>query len=317
MSNLTQDETFAKRLKNWKSEGELAAFNLACVAEALDTIKKLSDQNIGWETVEKRVGEYKNWDPDILKVDKDAENGYRARLEQLGSPFTFLSEEAGTVEINPGAEGEKYFVVCDPFDGSYLFKHGIPAFWYSSLAFFDTDMKPVCCAVGDCFPQIMAFANEQGAFIAELDGRELLHRVKLNKKYRESMGRPDVTKMEGASIESYTMKPAKFLIPLVDEYRDLLKPFKFINPNGGPYGFVDVAEGKIDCYFARQQPFIDVFSGIYIAQQAGAVVTDFDGNPVEFVTDEQTIWDVLVTTNQTLHEQVLSAIADCRKKTGT
>jgi len=309
-----EDETFAERLRNWKSEGELTAYNLACVAEALDTVKKLSDLNIGWETVQKRVGEYKSWDPDILRVDKDTENGYWKRLEKLGTPLTFLSEEAGEVEINPEGKGKKYFVVCDPFDGSYLFKHGIPAFWYSSLAFFDTDMTPACCAVGDCFPRVIAFANDRGAFIGELDGDQLLHRVKLEKKYRESMGRPDVTTIEDASIESYVMKPAKFLMPLVDEYRDLLKPFKFINPNGGPYGFVDVAEGKIDCYFARKQPFVDVFSGIYIAQQAGAVVSDFDGNPVEFVADEQTIWDVVATTNQTLHEQVLSAIADCRKQ---
>jgi len=309
-----RDKIFAKRLKNFESEGELTAFNLACVAEALDTVSELAEKNIGAEIVEKRLGQYKNWDPDILKVDKDTENGYRKRLEQSGRPFTFLSEEAGTVEINPQATGEKYFVVCDPFDGSYLFKHGIPAFWYSSLAFFDSDMKPICCAVGDCFPRIIAFANQHGAFIAELHGEQLIHKVKLDRSYRQSMGRPNVTKMAGASIESYAMKPAKFLFPLVDEYRDLLKPFKFINPNGGPYGFVDVAEGKIDCYFARQQPFVDVFSGIYIAQQAGAVVTDFDGNPVKFVADEQTVWDVVATTNHTLHDQVLSAIADCSSR---
>ncbi len=307
-----QDEIFARRLQNWESEGKLSAFNLACVAEALDTVKRLSDQNLGGEIVEKRLGEYKSWDPDILKVDKDVENGYRRRLEGLRKPLTFLSEEAGEVQINPREKAEGYFVVSDPFDGSYLFKHGIPAFWYSSLAFFGADLKPVCCAVGDCFPRVIAFANEQGAFIAGLDGDRLLHRVKLDKQYRQSMGRPDVTNMTGASIESYAMKPAKFLLPLVDEYRDLLKPFKFINPNGGPYGFVDVAEGKIDCYFARQQPFVDVFSGIYIAQQAGAVVTDFDGNAVEFVADEQTVWDVVATTNRTLHEQVLLAIAKCR-----
>ncbi len=309
-----QDKMFAKRLKNWESQGQLSAFNLACVAEALDTVKSLSDQNIGWEIVEKRIGEYKSWDPDIIKADKDTENGYWKRLEDCGTPFKFLSEEAGTVEINADKKGKKYFVVCDPFDGSYLFKHGIPAFWYSSLALYDGNKKPVCCAVGDCFPRVIAFANEQGAFIADLDGDQLLHKVKLDKAYRESMGRPDVTQMKGASIESYAMKPKKFLFPLVDEYRDLLEPFKFFNPNGGPYGFVDVAEGKIDCYFARKQPFVDVFSGIYIAQQAGTIVTDFDGNPVEFVDDEETIWDVLCTTNETLHAEVLSVIADCKKK---
>ena len=308
------DELFGKRREKWKSEGDLCAFNLACVAEALDTVKELSDQNAGWEVVEKRIGEYKNWDPDILKVDKDAEKGYWRRLEQVGTPFTFLSEEAGTVEINQDAQGDKRYVVCDPFDGSFLFKHAIPAFWYSSLALYDASLQPACCAVGDCYPRVIAFANEKGAFLGELEGDDLVHKVQLNKEYREAMGRPDVTQMKGASIESYAMKPAKFCFPLVDEYRDLLAPFKFLNPNGGPYGFVDVAEGKIDCYFARKQPFVDVFSGIYIAQQAGAVVTDFDGKEVEFVADEETVWDVVATTNQKIHDEVLAAIAECKKK---
>lgn len=306
------DTLFAKRRANWKAAGDFTAFNLACVAEAMDTVKELSDQNIGWEVVEKRLGEYKSWDPDIIKADKDTENGYYRRLQECGTPFLFLSEEAGTVEINKDVAGEKRYVVCDPFDGSYLFKHGIPAFWYSSLAFFNTQNQPVCCAVGDCFPRVIAFADATGAYIARLEGDQLCQQVKLDKKYRETMGRPDVTKMEGASIESYAMKPAKFLMPLVDEYRELLKPFKFINPNGGPYGFVDVAEGKIDCYFARRQPFVDVFSGIYIAQQAGAVVTDFDGNPVKFIPEEETVWDVVATTNTTLHEKVLESIAKCK-----
>lgn len=311
------DELFKKRLENWKSEGELTAFNLACVAEGSDTVQSLKDQNIGWEVVEERLTEYKNWDPYIIKADKDTENGYWKRLEEKGTPFKFLSEEAGTVEINENAEGDKYFVVCDPFDGSYLFQHGIPAFWYTSLALYNINKKPESCAVCDCFPKVIAYANENGAFLTDLEGDQLTHKVKLDKKYRESMGRPDVTKMKGASIESYAMKPAKFLMPLVDEYRDLLAPFKFINPNGGPYGFVDVAEGKMDCYFARRQPFVDIFSGIYIAEQAEVVVTDFEGNPVEFIDDEETVWDVVVTTNQALHDQVLSAIAECKKKMGS
>ncbi len=79
---------------------------------------------------------------------------------------------------------------------------------------------------------------------------------------------------DDASIESYAMKPKKFLSPLVDEYREFMELFKFFLPNGGPYGFVDVAEGKIDCYFARKQPFVDIFSGIMVAEKAGAVVEE-------------------------------------------
>jgi fructose-1,6-bisphosphatase/inositol monophosphatase family enzyme len=110
------------------------------------------------------------------------------------------------------------------------------------------------------------------------------------------------------------MKPKKFLLPLVDEYRDLMAPFKFFLPNGGPYAFVDVAEGKIDCYFARRQPHVDVYSGIFVAQQAGAVVTDFDGNDVKFTEDVKTVHDVVASTNAKLHEKVLQKISDCKRK---
>lgn len=307
------DDIFAKRMQNWKAEGELTAFNLACVAEATDTVTSLSDQNVGWEVVERRLGEYKSWDPEIIRADKDTENGYMRRLEQRGTPFRFLSEEVGTIDINKGAAGETLYVVCDPFDGSFLFKHGIPAYWYSSLAFYNADKTRACCAVSDCYPKVIVFANENGAFRCELDGERIVHRVRLDRQYRETMGRPDVTDTAGASIESYAMKPKKFLAPLVDNWRSLLEPFKFLNPNGGPYGFADVAEGKIDCYFAPRQPFVDIFSGILIAEQAEAIVTDFDGNPVPFVDDEETLWDVVATTNSVLHEKVLSSIAECRK----
>ena len=134
-------ELFKKREENFAGEGELTAFNLACVAEALDTIAELNEQNVGGETVEERLGEYKSWDPEIFKVDKDTEDGFRNRLEERGKPIILLSEEAGRVEINAGAAGEKVYCVADPFDGSYLFKRGIPDFWYSSLSFFDENVS--------------------------------------------------------------------------------------------------------------------------------------------------------------------------------
>jgi len=307
-------DVFAARRANFKSAGELSAFDLACVAEALDTIKRLSDENTGGETVEKRVGEYKSWDPDIYKVDKDTEGGFVARLKESGKSVVLLSEEAGRVEINAQAGRPTAYAVADPFDGSFLFKNGVPDFWYSSLAFFDTAFNPLACAVGDGVQRNIAFANESGAYIAHLEGDRLVHQVRLNKAYRKLMGRKEMTVLDGASIESYAMKPKKFLMPLVDHWRELLLPFKFFLPNGGPYGFADVAEGKIDVYFAPRQPYVDIFSGIMIGLKGETVITDFDGKPVRPVDDVKTVWDVVCSTNQTLHDKVLQAIADCRKK---
>ena len=133
-------DLFERRLDNFSEEGELSAFNLACVAEALDIIAELNEQNVGGETVEVRVGEYKSWDPEIIKVDKDCEDKFIERLTQRGTPAVVLSEEIGRKEVNADAAGAKTYCVCDPFDGSYLFKRGIPDFWYSSQAFFNDDL---------------------------------------------------------------------------------------------------------------------------------------------------------------------------------
>ena len=307
---MTGEELFQRRRKNFQRYGELSAFNLALVAEALDTIQRLREENVGGETVERRLGEFKQWDPDIYRVDKDTEEGYRTRLARWGRPVVLLSEEAGRVEVGEGTGGPVY-VIADPFDGSFLFKHGIPDFWYSSLAFYNADFQPLSCVVGDAVPRRLAFANETGAYIGDLVGDRLLHCVRLDASYRTLMGRPHATDTKGGSIESYAMKPTKFLFPLVDRFREFLRPFKFFLPNGGPYGFVDVAEGKVDVYFAPGQPYVDIFSGLYIAQQAEAVVTDFEGNPVRPTDDVETVHDVVATTNPALHEVVLKRIAEC------
>ena len=307
-------DTFKRWLAAFADEGKLMSFNLAVVAEGLDIIKELNDQNVGGETVENRIGEYKSWDPEIFRVDKDTEDRYCKHLEERGEPIVLLSEEAGRVDLNPETSGEKKFAVCDPFDGSYLFKRGIPDFWYSSMALYDAKGNCLSCAVGDAVQQKIAFANERGAFIVDVSSEKPTHKFQLNAQYRELMGRKDVTELEKASIESYAMKPKKYLHPLVDEYRGVMEPFKFFLPNGGPYAFADVAEGKIDCYFARKQPHVDIFSGIFIAKQAGTVVTDFDGNDVKFPEDVETVHDVLASTNRTLHDKVLQKISDCKKK---
>jgi len=306
-------DLFEQRLSNFADEGELCAFNLAAVAEALDVIAELNEQNVGGETVEVRVGEFKSWDPEIFKVDRDCEDRFIERLTQSGRRVTLLSEEAGRKEINPDAAGPHFYCVADPFDGSYLFKRGIPDFWYSSLAFYNDDLSPACCAVGDGVHRKIAFANADGAFIADLDGPRLVHKFKLDASYRKAMGRVAPQSLEGASIESYALKPTKYLLPLVDQFRDLLAPFKFFLPNGGPYGFVDVAEGKIDCYFAVRQPYVDIFSGIQVAQAAEVVVTDFDGNEVRCGDDPETVHDVVASANPALHDEVLKMIAKCRQ----
>jgi fructose-1,6-bisphosphatase/inositol monophosphatase family enzyme len=111
------------------------------------------------------------------------------------------------------------------------------------------------------------------------------------------------------------LKPKKFLKPLLDQYGELIYAFKMYYPNGGPFGFVDVATGQVDVYFAVAQPYVDVFSGLLVAVQSGAVVTDFDGNPFRLQTEDcRTQHNVIASRNQQIHDLVLQKLAACRSR---
>lgn len=307
------DQKFAARKESLARESELTAFNVAAVAEAMDVASSLKGTQAGLRTIQTREGQWKNWDPDVYGVDEATEGGYISRLKELNRPITMLSEESDRVEINPDAEGERLLCVSDPFDGSWLFKRQLPLWWYSSLAFFEQDFTPVSTATGDVNQDLIAFADQSGACLVTVQHDQLVNRRRLDEQYRQSLAGDPPEDLGGACIESYGLKPKKFLKPLLEQYGDLIYAFKMYYPNGGPFGFVDVATGQVDVYFAVGQPYVDVFSGLEVARKAGAVISDFDGNPFELNTDDcQTTYNVIASRNQRIHDLVLGKVASCK-----
>ena len=312
------DQVFENRIGNFSrtdNVDDLTALGLAIVAETLDILHDLQGKASGAMVIRTREGDYKNWDAEIFGVDEAAEGAYIGRLKEIPHPVVLLSEEAGMVDLTAGKEGDKLYGVSDPFDGSWLYKRGLPFMQYSSLALFDANFNPLVSVTGDVFNKDLAFANGNGAYMARLDGNGLTGVERLDESYRRQRHGEAASGINDACVESYLLKPAKFLMPLIDEYRPVIDAFKMLHPNGGPYAFAEAAAGQIDVYFARQQPYVDVFSGIQIAEQAGLVVTDFDGNDVPKPTDDyETVFDVLVSRTQTLHDQTLEKISECRKE---
>ncbi len=307
------EDKFAERKQSLACDSELTAFNVAAVAEAMDSVRSLAGTKAGLETIQTREGDWKSWDPDVYGVDEATEGGYIKRLKELGTPIIMLSEESERVEINLDADGEPMYCVSDPFDGSWLFKRQLPLWWYSSLAFFKEDFAPASTATGDVNQDLIAFADDTGAYLVTVQGNQLVDKQQLNEDYRQALAGDPADNLGGACIESYALKPKKFLRPLLDQYGDLIYEFKMFYPNGGPFGFVDVATGQVDVYFASKQPYVDVFSGLDVAVKAGAVVSDFDGNPFKLETDDcRTTYDVLVSRTQRIHDLVLEILASCK-----
>lgn len=271
----------------------VAQFVIRAVVAAMRRARQLGEA--ATEVVATRQAGYREWDPEVIRIDRELENAYVQALQQTGWRLTLLSEELQQVEL-PGG-GEPLFAVCDPFDGSALYRRRIRAFWFTALSLYDADGNPLAAAVGDPLNNLIEFSTQDGAFVASVGNLD--RRLPL---------RPNTTKtLKDAYLASYLMKP-HFLYPTVERYKPLLSQVKFVLPNGGPCGFADVASGRCDIYLAVQQPMIEVFAGLPIALKAGCIVTDFAGNPVPFDPDINRRYDVVCTCTPTLHEQVLNVI---------
>jgi len=215
------DDKFTARKESLGSAPELTTFNVAAVAEAMDSVWSLKGTEAGLQTIQTREGDWKSWDPDVYGVDEATEGGYIKRLNELGKPIVMLSEESERVEINLDTGGEPLYCVSDPFDGSWLFKRQLPLWWYSSLAFFKQDFTPVSTATGDVNQNLIAFSDETGAYLVTVKNDQLVDKQQLNEEYRQKIAgdAPDVSgdvdvfsgldiaRKSGAVISDFDGKP--------------------------------------------------------------------------------------------------------------
>ena len=270
------------------------------LAAAQEVVSRLT-LTAGQRVVRGREAGYRPWDPEVIGVDTATEGAVIGVLRRAGLRAYLLSEEAGAVEIGraPGAgsgRGEPVCVVMDPFDGSLLYRRGIRAHWFTAIGIYGRDGEPRAAGAVDHITGEVILADASGAVRADRPGA------------RPTPLRPaKTTRLDGAAVEAYLMKPG-FLYPTATALRPLFERAKLILPNGGPYGFADVACGRIDVYFAWNEALTEVFSSIFLAERAGCVVTGWDGSPVRFRPNIHAVHSLVCSANPRLHEQVLQAL---------
>ncbi len=275
-------------------DASLAAnFVTQAVAKAVQRARELGE--LATDVVEVRAKGYREWDPEVIRIDREIESLYVRSLQETGLNIVILSEELQRLEISGG--GEQIYAVCDPFDGSALYRRRIRAFWFTALAFYDGTGSPLAAAVGDIIAGKVEFSSPEGSFVAPVENLEQKSPLRPNK----------TTKLSDAYLATYLMKP-HFLYPTVERFKPLFSAVKFILPNGGPCGFADVASGRCDIYLAVQQPMIEVFTGLPVALSAGCIVTDFEGNSVSFDPDINRRYDLVCSCTEELHQQVLALL---------
>ncbi len=281
-------------------------FGLTVIRESIELVNSLGSK--GTRVVDVRTGEYRHWDPETLKVDKEVEDFFIKKIKEKGIYGTFLSEEAGKLDLErskscPEKLDEKVYFISDPFDGSLLYKRNISAFWYTTLAVYSEDDSVKTAIVGDCAGRSIDFCDSHKAYTSRIKDKNITDISEIKPS--------QTSKLSDAFIETYLMKP-HYLYPAAINFKPLFEKVKFILPNGGPSGFCDVARGKVDIYLANKQPFVDVFTGLAIAQKAGCVITDYNGNPPKFEPDINKRFNIICSANQYIHKQVLEVLKECK-----
>jgi fructose-1,6-bisphosphatase/inositol monophosphatase family enzyme len=253
----------------------------------------------GQRVVAGRAAGYRPFDPEVIGVDTAAERAAVAALRRAGVHGTLLSEEAGERPLarpRRGACPEPVYAVMDPFDGSMLYRRGIRALWYTGLGLWGLDGSPRAAGLVDHVTGELVVSDGTGVERWARPGA------------RPERPRPAATgEIETAFVEAYMMKPA-FLYPTSEALRPLLSRARFVLPNGGPGGFVDVACGRIDVYLAWREALTEVFSTVAIARAAGCVVTGWDGAPLVFRPDIHALHTVVCSANPRLHRAVLDVL---------
>jgi fructose-1,6-bisphosphatase/inositol monophosphatase family enzyme len=257
------------------------------------------DPRRGRRVVAGRAEGYRPFDPEVIGVDTAAETAAVAALRRAGIHGTLLSEEAGErplVGPRVGAVAEPVYVVMDPFDGSMLYRRGIRALWYTAIGLWGLDGTP-----------------RSAGLVDHVTGELVLAEGSRVRRWARPGGRADrprpaeTTDIGAAFLEAYMMKPA-FLYPTTEALRPLLGRARFVLPNGGPGGFVDVACGRVDVYVAWREALTEVFSSVGVALAAGCMVTGWDGSPLVFRPDIHALHTVVCSANPRLHAEVLRAL---------
>lgn len=196
---------------------------------------------------------------------EDVEIGIDSRCDEILLECLSSAGVSAQVYSEHGADvvgsGEPEFVVAvDPFDGSGLYRRGIPAEWWSVASYFDVTGNPLGGVAVDILRDELYVADEEGVTVGAVhDGV----RVPVTPSGRKSLD-------EGVTLAAYLMQPS-YLNEWVGRMRGLLARYPRLRvwPNGGACIYPWLARGRVDAYLMFDEPRSEIDPGMGFAARSG------------------------------------------------
>lgn len=267
-------------------------------------IKKLERKGRGREIVGPVRGRPHD---EKLSIDAVAELKLKEMLEESGINAKVFSEHDEI--FKPQAVDEfDFYAACDPFDGTNLYKNGIPHMWYSSIAFFDKTNKHLCAGVSEIMADRIYITKNGRSYVKFLDNGEERELKPSRKKSLDDEVVFASFALKPKRLEGFTEK----VLPII---KASAKPKALVYLNGGPALFAYLANGNIDAYLIESEPRLEIDSGFQLAFDAGCCVSQIksDGSlkPYSFVPHKQEERvDLLATPNRYLEREIAEKIKE-------
>ncbi|MBY5760232.1 histidinol-phosphatase [Rhizobium leguminosarum] len=219
------------------------------------------------------------FDP-VTEADREAEKTIRELIRTEYPDHGILGEEFGNERA-----GAHLVWVVDPIDGTRSFISGIPL-WGTLVGLTDNG-DAVAGMMAQPFIGELFYATGNGAFYEGPHGQSRLS--------------TSATKdLSDATL--FTTTPAIFETARRASYDRLERQVRLARYGTDCYAYCMLAAGQIDCVVESGLYPYDIVALIPIIEQAGGVITDWDGGPAEHGGG------IVAAANAALHEKVIATL---------
>jgi len=226
--------------------------------------------------------EYKTNDINLVTdVDKASEKMIIDFIKKKYPSHSILAEEGGGI-----TKDSEYIWVVDPLDGTTNFAHGLPIF--SVSIGLQKNNEIIAGVVYDVMRDIV--------FSAELGGGAFADSEQINVSSTDSL-------KQSLLVTGFPYNVADNPEGAFEIFTVLTKNARGIRRLGSAaIDFCYLSSGVFDGFWeVLLQPW-DICAGKLIAEEAGGLVTDFDGNTIDIYSKK------ILSSNSKIHNQVINVI---------
>jgi myo-inositol-1(or 4)-monophosphatase len=219
----------------------------------------------------------------VTEIDKRSDEYIVSTIKSRYPDHSIYAEESG---LYKGTSGSCWYI--DPLDGTVNFSHGVPIFCVSIAYAEDGEVK-LGAVYDPLLDEMFSAEKGKGAWLND-------RRMKVSET-------TEMIRSLSVTGFPYDQKSAEMQTALELYRRFCLQAQACRRFGSAALDMCYVAAGRMDIYFEIQMRAYDIAAGLLLVQEAGGVVTKFDGS-----TDYLVRPISIVAANKNLHPQALHLI---------